>query len=270
MVAFEAVAPSGAWCSNGALPLNATTYRGNYDEVAPALNALPETPGALVLLFTHGQGMEAFLDALQPKFAGVPTVGGAAARADVGGRGAVSPACRDVTALLLNEPGWVAETVLFHRPTGIRFVANGSEPRAIPTVLADGETVDARAFIESSAKAMGITEAPLDRVALIAEQGQLFHMSPGSSGINVSANLPASRELELAVFDDDYGQAGMAQAVTPGSIVFGCAGLHGLISGRRPWEQSPAAYMYGEVVTLGDRAYFANLSMSILSPTVSR
>jgi hypothetical protein len=144
----------------------------------------------------------------------------------------------------------------------------GGGPRSFACLRSGANQTPVRKGIEKQFGHLG--SEVWNRVALLAPCGKLLHMRPDGEGVAVSANLPRGRRVELAVFDEAYGRSALASTVTPGSLIFGCAGLDALIAEPRPWEQiAPTTYLYGEIVHLSDAPKFANLSFSVLTKMTS-
>lgn len=264
-LSFESLAPRGRWTSSGSVSVPGVILQGTYQYVCRRLPEVAEKAQALVALFTHGSGMEGFLEAVSELLPGVPLTGGAAARLDPAGRGAVFPESTDVALAVITEGGWRADTVSFHRPTGIHFWIEGQGKRDFSRVNVKGQVLDAESFLYSIAEAQGVDNDILDRVAIRDLTGRVLHVSKGSEGLHVSSNLPVSRYVEWVIFDEDYGRENLTALMTSPGFAFGCAGLHGLISDNRPWEtQWNTCYMYGEAVMLKGKPAFANLSFSVL------
>jgi len=95
-------------------------------------------------------------------------------------------------------------------------------------------------------------------------------MQGGSGPVVVSADLEPSRELEICIFDEQYGRNQVADLVTERSFVFACAGLEGMIDQPRPWEQKAnTCYLFGEISSNTTVPQFENLTFSILSQSHS-
>lgn len=266
-VAFESVAPGGPWSRDGGLALPGRAFAGTYEEVAAALNNGPAVPRGLILIFSPGVGMEAFLDSLRERFKSVPCAGGAAARAEISGRGFVYPQASDVVAIALETGDWKSQTIHFHRPTGkcLRVIPKTS--RCFAEVEVDGVRHSARAFFENFFAEHGLRESVWDRCALLDSDGRLLHLSTPGEEIHCGADLPTDGCAEIALFDRSFGEAGLASAVHPGSLVFACAGLHGLLGGPcLPSVGHSSAHLYGEIVNTPTGPAFANLSVTILTP----
>ncbi len=262
-ICFPALCPSPAF--EQGVPLQGSVHRGSYADVAASLTELSESPRALIVLGLRGEGMEAFLAELPARLRKLPTVGGAVAREQLDGTGEIWPEAEDLLVFVLEEGSWQARSVSFHCGTGIRVRVPGSKARHLLHVEEEARLYEARDWFLSHAQALGVADQAWDRLAFLGRDGRILHASAGVEGIQLGADLPESRELELIRFDEAVGAAAL-QDLPGKSLIFGCAGLHGLISGERPWEQQPCAYLYGEVLSLEQGPAFANLSFSLLLP----
>ncbi len=265
-ICFPSLNPSPAFSTG--VHLEADTLSGTYREVLNMLSQLKPVPRALIVLGVKGTGLEAFLQELPPEIALLPIAGGVVARHDLEGSGTMYPECPEVTVCALLEGQWRAKTVSFHRHTEKHLTVDASSPRHIQHIDMDGRSHSPIDWFVQSAASVGIREGIWDRLAFRTAEGRILHASPDTDGIKVGADLPASGLLELVVFDESYGRETLNH-LPKGSLVFGCAGLNGLMSLERPWSSHPTAYLYGEVVVLSGKPSFANLSFSLLVPASS-
>lgn len=248
----------------GGVPCQGASFAGSYDEAENWIGKYAERMKALILIFPCGDDMELFLARCASVLAAIPTAGGAAARRDAGDRGRIHPSGKDVTALALTEGEWESRPILFHNPVGVTVECTKGDRRSFARLRQGEEEGAAREWMERYFEDMG-TEV-WNRVALVTPQGKTLHMRPDGEGIAVSADLPADRSLELAVFDNNKGREALDRLVRPGSLVFGCAGLDVLLTEPGMWESlAHTSYLYGELVHLADGPVFANLSFSVLS-----
>jgi len=128
-----------------------------------------------------------------------------------------------------------------------------------------GEMRAAADFLAEQRESYGLREDDWDRLAIIGDDGLVRHLHAQGGTIGCGADLPRSRKVRLALFDEDRALGEIVSAVNGRSLVFGCAGLHGLFSKSRPWESTAdTTYLYGELVTAGQQPHFANLTFALL------
>jgi hypothetical protein len=93
----------------------------------------------------------------------------------------------------------------------------------------------------------------------------LIHLHPGDVGVLCGRDLPEGGQVQPAVFHESRARNAWLQAAGANSMAFGCAGLHGMFSGERPWEAiMGTTYLYGEIAMIGERPRFSNLTVSLL------
>lgn len=265
--AFESIAPLGPWSQPGGVELPGDVIAGTYETVASALNCAPSLPNALILLFSKGTGMEAFLETLQERYRNVPCAGGAAARGEVAGCGFVFPEGSEVVAITLMSGTWTSQTIHFHRPTGERLRIVPRSPRCFAEVEVEGSRRAARPFFEDVFHKLEVGGEVWNQWALRCDDGRLLHLSVADNMIFSGSDLPSGGNVEIAVFDQSSGDRDLASAIRPGSLVFACAGLYGLLNRRCfPMEDPCLAHLYGEIVPSANGPAFANLSVTLLTP----
>jgi len=263
-IQFPSLAPSHPFLSG--IEVEGEVYSGSYADVRKTLMERDTPPAALLILGVKGTGMETFLRSLPKELQELPIAGGVVAREDLTGRGDMHPRCEDLTVLALQSGNWTARTVAFHLPTGIFLRIQSDSPRTIRNIERNGQLIPAPEWLAQTAVRLGVQDSFWDRLAFRTPEGRLLHASEGTDGIQLGADLPVTGNLELAILDEAWGRSHLG-ILPEGSLVFGCAGLHGLLSAARPWHTHPTAYMYGEVLTLKHAPAFANLSFSLLCPS---
>lgn len=265
--AFESIAPLGPWSQPGGVALPGEVIAGTYETVASALKCAPSLPAALILLFSKGTGMETFLETIRGRYRNVPCAGGAAARGEVAGCGFVFPEGSEVVAITLWSGTWTTQTIHFHRPTGERLRIVPRSPRCFAEVEVKGRRRAARPYFEDVFHKLDVREKVWDRCTLRCDDGRLLHLSVADNMIFSGSDLPSGGNVEIAVFDQSFGERDRASAIRPGSLVFACAGLYGLLKRRcLPVEDPCLAHLYGEIVTSANGPAFANLSVTLLTP----
>ena len=209
--------------------------------------------------------MERFLARLSPEVASVPITGGAAARTH--GAGFKHPAAKDVAILAITDGEWQAVSVTAHFPEGAAFHCLGSDPRSFSAIQTREGTSGAGEFLRKARTAFGLAPDDWDRLGLVTEDGSVLHLHEDGETVVCGADLPASREVRLALFDLHRGREAILAQARPGALAFGCAGLFGLFGEDRPWEaMMPTTYLFGELAVANGAPRFANLTFSLLMP----
>ncbi|MFZ4599919.1 MAG: hypothetical protein ACOYNN_14845 [Terrimicrobiaceae bacterium] len=248
--------------------LEGTAFGGSYAEASAWMAGQRPKARAFVVIFTGAEGMEGFLDGLPSEVASLPMAGGAAARGS--GPGFTHPRAQDVAVLAIMEREWQALSVAAHFPAGDRFQCLGDDPRRFSTIrtseTSEG-TVGADGFFQNARVVYGLAPGDWDRLALVTDDGIVLHLHEEGGVVVSGANLPASREVRLALFDAARGREAILPHAAPGALAFGCAGLFGLFGDERPWEEFiPTTYLFGELAVGNKTPRFANLTFSLLVP----
>jgi len=240
-------------------------FGGTYEEASAWMTGQLPQARAFVVIFSRGEGMEAFLAGLSPAVASVPMAGGAAARAS--GAGFTHPAAEDVAVFAITEGQWRSVSVTSHFPKGEAFRCLGDAPRRFSAIMTHEGTVGVGDHLWKARAAFGLAPDDWDRLALVTDDGIVLHLHEDGERVVSGADLPASREVRLALFDPDRGGAAILARARPDALAFGCAGLFGLFGSDRPWEAvMPTTYLFGEIANANGIPRFANLTFSLLIP----
>jgi hypothetical protein len=244
--------------------LHGEIFGGTHDEAASWMAKQSPVARAFIIVFTGGTGMEKFLRELPPAAASIPIAGGAAARSG-NSKGATVPLAEDVAVFAITEGSWKAITVNAHFGSGEFFVCEGGDSRRFSHIRAGNETLPAPDFFQRARERHLLSANDWDRLALMTRDGAVLHLRPEDGEIVSGTDLPGSREVRTAIFDGARGIEALRASINPQSLLFGCAGLHGLFGNSRPWEQwAPTTYLFGEIANLHNRPRFSNLTFSVL------
>jgi hypothetical protein len=251
---------AAGWSDNG---LRGQVVASTYEAVLARLGQLAWEPAAAIVLFAQAAGVEAFLEGWHERLPGVPVAGGGAALGAGQARGELLPAAEDVAVLLIAEGVWRAESLNVHDPVGetVEFRADG--PRTITQVRetpVDGWQPAApffRAWQTACDRAAGDCES----ITFSDVSGRNVHVSFDGDRLRTGADLPADGRLVLrTVTRPEAARRLAAFCAAPNALVFGCAGLRSLLDAPLPIGSGTlAGFMFGELVTLGNRPQFGNL-----------
>jgi hypothetical protein len=238
-------------------------FGGSYAEASAWMRSQATEARAFVVIFTRGDGMEEFLGGLSSEVSALPMAGGAAARSS--GPGFTHPMAEDVAVLAITEGEWQAASVAAHFPAGDTLSCLGHDRRRFSMVRTGDGTVDAHEFLHTARAAHGLAPGDWDRLALVTNEGIVLHLHEEGGLVVSGADLPASREVRLALFDPSRGREAILAHASPETLAFGCAGLFELFGEDRPWEAlMPTTYLFGELATTSASPRFANLTFSLL------
>lgn len=249
------VAPTDATHAEWPTRLTGATLAGTYAGVLAQLEQLPQPPAAAVALFARGAGTEAFLERWAALLPGVPVVGGAAACPEL------RPTAADVAVLLIQAGQWRAETLNAHDATPVRVAFNPADPRTLTKLrrLPDGPWEAAAEFYLARQREHQVTDC--ETVTFSDAGGRNIHCSLAGETLRSGANLPADGRLTLRTVSRAQAAARLAEfGSVPNTLVFGCAGLRGLLDAPLPVAPGTlVGFMFGELVTLDGRPQFGNL-----------
>ena len=269
-VGYRQAACDFAWACHDArevkpfASLQGEVFGGTYAEAASWMAKQHPIARAFILIFTAGTGMEKFLHELPAATASIPIVGGAAARSG-DSKGSTVPFAEDVAVFAITEGYWQAITVNAHFGSEEFFVCEGGDPRRFSHIRSGNETLPALDFFQRARERHLLPDNDWDRLALMTRDGAVLHLHPEDGEVVCGTDLPGSREVRLVVFDSGLGIEALRASINPQSLLFGCAGLHGLFENNRPWEQwATTTYLFGEIVNLNNQPRFSNLTFSVL------
>ena len=235
------------------IEIDGTVLHGSYEEI---LSALPkDTFQAGIVLLGNAGGENEFVRTLSTRLS-VPLTGGAAAFTDKsgllcgGGQAALA---------LLNDSRYdirvISENI--HTPLSSHRIGF-THPRTLDTI--DGE--DALNWYTAKRKALGLSEDDFEHLTLTDPWGINAHLSVSKGKLCSGRDLEPEMELRYVAPKDVYPKM-QAFYDDPHAVVFGCAGLKGIL----PTNISAPGlglFMFGEVCTMGARSDFGNLMLSKL------
>ncbi|MEI6971858.1 MAG: hypothetical protein WCL44_10115 [bacterium] len=261
---------AGAWVAPGQpsearfeLRVSSEAIAGSYSEVLSRVGRLEYRPAAAIILFAGATGMEGFLSRWYELMPGVPVAGGGAAR--VGGQiqGEIRPAASDVAVLLIRDGTWQVESLNVHNATGRLVEVKADGPRLITHIreAGAGEWEAAARFFRGRQVAEGRNGDDYESITFSDIGGRNVHLSVDGEVLRSGADLPADMRMEVRT----VSRADVAARLTRfcncrESLVFGCAGLRGLLDAPLAVGHGTlVGFMFGELVTTGSHPQFANL-----------
>ncbi len=243
--------------------LSGKLLAGTYAEVLRAFADLSFNPAAAIVLFAHGAGVEAFLEDFQKQFPGVPVAGGGAALGAGQSAGELLPEAADVAVLLIRDGQWRVDTLNVHDRTGRLFAFRADGPRTITHLREDkdGDWLPAATAFRALQVEYRRAEADCESLTLCDANDRNVHCRFDGEVLHTGADLPADARLELrTVSRADAATRLAAFCAVPNTLVFGCAGLRGLLDASLPVASGTlVGFMFGELVTTADRPQFGNL-----------
>ena len=218
---------------------------------------------AAVVVFGNAGGENAFLKDLQ-KIVRCPMVGGGAAIDGATGRSGLIPGDGPAAVLLITDDRYTYEAVTecIHDQIIDTCSVTFSDPRTLLTI----NGVDAEVYLKQKKQQMGLAESDFEHLTLSDMRNVNAHLSCVDSVIKSGRDVSEKMLLRYVAHEKVY-DAMHRFYDDPQAIVFGCAGLSGLLD--RPLDTSSLGlFLFGEVCTVDGVAEFGNLMLSklIISP----
>ena len=241
--------------------LEALELTGTYAQILGAVQALEDKTAvkAAVVVFGNVGGENAFLVELQ-KLITCPIVGGGAA-IDFATNTAGLVTGRGEAALLLitdDRYTYTTEMKCIHNRILETVELTLADPRTICTI--NGE--DAVTFYNRKRQELGLAETDFEHLTLSDLQGVNAHLSKPADKIKSGRDLCEKMILRYVEHADVY-ESIRSFYDDPDAIVFGCAGLSGILD--KPLDtKSLGLFLFGEVCVADGRAEFGNLMLSKL------
>ena len=241
-----------------------TVFTGQYDEILTAVKALLENQKvyAAIVLFGNAGGENAFMAQLNTLL-NCPIVGGGAAIDGATGRTALLTGGAPGAVLLFTDDRftYTAETLCIHDDVLQICDVVTADPRTVLTI--DG--VDAGAFLAQKRKALGLGDTDFEHMTLSDLDDVNAHLSCPDGKIKSGRDVNSKMKLRYVAHEKVYQTMENFYA-DEDAIVFGCAGLSGLLD-KPLTTKSLGLFLFGEVCTVDGKAEFGNLMLSKLKIT---
>ena len=245
-------------------PAESTVLTGGYDALLEGVADLlkNEKVYAAIVLFGNAGGENAFMEKLC-KLLDCPIVGGGAAIDGATGRTALLTGGNPGALLLFTDERftYTAETLCIHDDVLQICDVVTADPRTVLTI--DG--VDAGAFLAEKRKELGLKDTDFEHLTLSDLDDVNAHLSCPEGKIKSGRDVNAKMKLRYVAHEKVYKtmEAFYADA---DAIVFGCAGLSGLLD-KPLTTKSLGLFLFGEVCAVNGKAEFGNLMLSKLKIT---
>lgn len=235
---------------------------GTYEELLRGVQAVAEQQPvyAAIVVFGNVGGENVFLQKLC-KMIACPIVGGGAAIDGATGRTGLIPGGGEGAILLLTDDAYnyTAETLCIHDEVLKICDITTADPRTLLTI--DG--VNAAEFLAQKKQELGLAKTDFEHLTLSDMEDVNAHLSCPEGSIKSGRDLCGKMKLRYVAHEKVY-DAIRAFYDDDDAIVFGCAGLSGLLD--KPLDtKSLGLFLFGEVCTVNGRAEFGNLMLSKLT-----
>lgn len=241
------------------IELEGTVLTGSYEEILGSVKDLTVPIYAAIVLFGNAGGENGFLAQLQEVLS-CPMVGGGAAIDGATGRKALLTGGNEAAVLLITDDRYTFEAVTqcIHSQILEECTLTFTDPRTVETI----NGVDAAAFLAQKRQQLGLDQTDFEHLTLSDMRSVNAHLSCVDGVIKSGRDVCEKMLLRYVPHEQVY--ATMEQFYDdPDAIVFGCAGLSGLLD--KPLETgSLGLFLFGEVCTVDGKAEFGNLMLSKL------
>lgn len=240
-------------------PLEAVQLTGSYAQLLSASKAVEKPVLAAVVVFGNAGGENRFLADLQ-NIVRCPMVGGGAAIDGATGRKGLIPGGGDAAVLLITDDRYTYETRMqcIHDTVLETCELTLEDARTAKTI----NGMDAAAFYIKKRQELGLPDTDFEHLTLSDLQNINAHLSISDGKLKSGRDLRETMLLRCVDHSKVYDTM-HAFYDDPDAIVFGCAGLSGLLD--RPLDTgSLGLFLFGEVCTTDTHAEFGNLMLSKL------
>lgn len=239
--------------------LDGTVLCGTYKDVLARIEQLVKKPLAAIVLFGNVGGENRFMTDLQ-KLISCPMVGGGAAIDGPTGRSGLITGGGEVAVFLITDERYTyrAVTQCIHDRIIGQVQLTLADPRTILTV----NGIDAGTFLAEKRVELGLKDTDFEHLTISDLNHVNAHLSFVDGVIKSGRDVQESMLLRYVEHDKVYDA--MAKFYDDeNAIVFGCAGLAGLLD--RPIDSKALGlFLFGEVCTVDGKAEFGNLMLSKL------
>lgn len=241
------------------LELEGVVLTGSYEAMLAEAKEVTAPVKAAIVVFGNAGGENAFLADLQ-KIVRCPMVGGGAAIDGATGKAGLIPGDGPGAVFLITDErySFTAVTQCIHDEILGEVTLTTADPRTILTI--NGQ--DAAAFLAEKKAQFGIPQTDFEHLTISDMLGVNAHLSCVDGVIKSGRDVQEKMILRRVAHEKVY-DAMQAFYDDKDAIVFGCAGLSGLLD-QPLHNDSLGLFLFGEVCTVDGIAEFGNLMLSKL------
>ena len=239
--------------------LQAVVLTGKYDHVLQQASQVQEQVFAAIVLFGNAGGENRFMKQLQGLLQ-CPMVGGGAACDPATGRSGLITGGGEVAVLLITDPRYTYEAVTqcIHDQILEECVLTVADPRTILTI----NGLDAALYLAQWRQKLGLRENDFEHLTISDTNHVNAHLSCVDGKIKSGRDVQERMILRYVAHENVYSRMETFYN-DPDAIVFGCAGLSGLLD--KPLNTSSLGlFLFGEVCCVDGISEFGNLMLSKL------
>jgi hypothetical protein len=259
------ISPTEKGCAIWDHELPGEVISGSYENVIQSLSTLSFPLQLGIVLYKRPAGFEDFLSRVVHQHPGASFIGGGAAIIDGMQEGAVSPDGADVWVFASSTKNFRIEKQNIFEALNIVVEIKPHSSRSIDQIreVPDGKWRDAVTYFREKQAEYKLSENNFENLCFCDKNRRNLHSSISDGKFFVGANLPVDNLLYLNYISCDKATEKLADFFNDqDSLIFGCAGIRSLI--QKPvfvGERSLAGFMFGEVVTCGEKAELGNLML---------
>ena len=238
------------------------TFTGTYEEILAGVQQLKKPACAAIILFGNVGGENAFMEKLCGLLS-CPIVGGGAAIDFASGRKGLIPGGGEAALLVFTDDrfAYTTETLCIHSDVLKVCDITTEDPRTVATI--DG--VPAVEFLAAKRAELGLADTDFEHLTISDLDDVNAHLSCPEGRIKSGRDVCKQMKLRYIEHAKVYDTMRKFYA-DKDAIVFGCAGLSGLLD--QPLDtESLGLFLFGEVCAIGNKAEFGNLMLSKLKIT---
>ena len=238
------------------------TFTGTYEAILAGVQQLQKPACAAIILFGNVGGENDFMEKLCGLLS-CPIVGGGAAIDFASGRKGLIPGGGEAALLVFTDDrfAYTTETLCIHSDVLKVCDVVTEDPRTLKTI--DG--VPAVEFLAAKRAELGLADTDFEHLTISDMDDVNAHLSCPEGKIKSGRDVRKQMKLRYIEHAKVYDTM-RAFYADKDAIVFGCAGLSGLLD--RPLDtESLGLFLFGEVCALGNKAEFGNLMLSKLKIT---
>ena len=239
--------------------LNGTVMTGSYADILTQLNNFTENVYAAIVLFGNAGGENRFIHDIQNAIS-CPIVGGGAAIDPISGCSALISGRGEAALFLITDDRYTYETKTkcIHNHILETCHLELADPRTLLKI----NGVDAAQYLSEKKQSLGIATTDFEHLTLSDFNNVNAHLSSVNGTIKSGRDLQEEMLLRYVAHEDVY-TAIQEFYDDPYAIVFGCAGLSGLLDSPLQ-TTSLGLFLFGEVCTTDTSSEFGNLMLSKL------
>ena len=237
------------------------TFTGTYETLLEGVQKVKNQQKvyAAIVLFGNAGGENAFMEKLCALLPGCPIVGGGAAIHSDGRKGLLTGGGAGAILLFTDDRyTYTAQTLCIHKEFLGLCDVQAEDARTIGKI----NGMDAGAFLAEKRKDLGLAENDFEHLTLSDLDGVNAHLSCVDGKIKSGRDVKPLMSLGYVPHEKVYDTM-HAFYDDDDAIVFGCAGLSGLLD-KPLTTKSLGLFLFGEVCTVKAWAQFGNLMLSKL------